>query len=683
MPQADMPTPTQLMDWAEHAYAQFFPDHQSDQSSGPYVYRYYPATGNYLGVADGQIYVLGPISASQLLRVGSVADYACGVNPEPCGLRISPDYFPTGAGNWWAYDVWGPQGAFPSHDSQVNSAAVQLASGPARRFDQSNGLVTGDSVTASVRKDDRALVHLDDTTPAILNPVPGTYDIARFDGTFMASPLAVRTNVDAGVDNDGDGIDEHYDIQLTGVIEGFEDVVTPAGVFKDALKLRYDTMKVMHNSKGGDYPLKSSVREWRALGIGVVRRESWQLVVASQTRTEQLRGYMADGQVAGAIGPETILDNLGSTSSDTPGSPAVASDGQHFLVVSGSAQTVHGRQIVARFVEPDGQMQPAISVDPTDWVQGHSVGVAWNGAQYLVIAAKGYDGLRGQRISAAGTVLDVNPGITIAPEVYGAYAAIAGGPGQWLVVYANKNSIYGRVVSGSGDAGAAFLIADGATDDARPAVAFDGTNFLVAWEAGVGSYDPTQTDLYGRIVSPDGVPVGSAFPISTAPQEQRAPRIACDPQNCLVTWRDKRGTTSPSNLLPGQGTVYGAFVTRSGALLNGDAVSGAFPVGSSLTSIWPEGALVFTGTDYVTAWTGGNYDEMNQLASGGMFAARVSTEGAVSPMPLSLRAGRDRFYPALASIPSRSGVLAVWLNEVDTGAPSRVEGDMIFPTPDR
>src|SRR5262249_10198146 len=39
-------------------------------------YRYYPATGNYVGVAGGDCYLLGPASGDVLTFVGTVADFA-------------------------------------------------------------------------------------------------------------------------------------------------------------------------------------------------------------------------------------------------------------------------------------------------------------------------------------------------------------------------------------------------------------------------------------------------------------------------------------------------------------------------------------------------------------------------------------------------------------------------------
>ncbi|MCC7099275.1 MAG: DUF1800 domain-containing protein [Rubrivivax sp.] len=76
-----VPTPTQLFDWAERVHGQYFPGHQTDLESPPYVYRYYPQTQNYVGVASGRVYILGPVSSGSdvLGDVGAIADYGAAV----------------------------------------------------------------------------------------------------------------------------------------------------------------------------------------------------------------------------------------------------------------------------------------------------------------------------------------------------------------------------------------------------------------------------------------------------------------------------------------------------------------------------------------------------------------------------------------------------------------------------
>ncbi len=71
-----VPMVTELLDWAEAHYPDLFPGHQTDTSLPPYIYRYYPSTGNYVGVAGSDVYLLGPASGDVLLRVGSLADFA-------------------------------------------------------------------------------------------------------------------------------------------------------------------------------------------------------------------------------------------------------------------------------------------------------------------------------------------------------------------------------------------------------------------------------------------------------------------------------------------------------------------------------------------------------------------------------------------------------------------------------
>lgn len=86
-----------LFAYAERAYADLFPSGSATQTLPPYTYRYYPATGNYLGLADGSVYVLGPVSGGSILRVGAVADFACVAQGTDCtaapqASRIASSY---------------------------------------------------------------------------------------------------------------------------------------------------------------------------------------------------------------------------------------------------------------------------------------------------------------------------------------------------------------------------------------------------------------------------------------------------------------------------------------------------------------------------------------------------------------------------------------------------------------
>lgn len=79
-------TAAELFDWAEGAYAQFFPSRRSNLLLAGYTYRYYPESGNHLAVNDGRIYVQGPMSGGSLSYVGTVTEYTCLAVPSLCGL---------------------------------------------------------------------------------------------------------------------------------------------------------------------------------------------------------------------------------------------------------------------------------------------------------------------------------------------------------------------------------------------------------------------------------------------------------------------------------------------------------------------------------------------------------------------------------------------------------------------
>jgi uncharacterized protein (DUF1800 family) len=75
--QARMATGPEVLDWAEQRFPHWFPGPVPDRVAAPYeIYRHYPATGNYLGVAAGLVYLLGPLSGGRLSKVGTLAGFS-------------------------------------------------------------------------------------------------------------------------------------------------------------------------------------------------------------------------------------------------------------------------------------------------------------------------------------------------------------------------------------------------------------------------------------------------------------------------------------------------------------------------------------------------------------------------------------------------------------------------------
>jgi hypothetical protein len=129
--------------------------------------------------------------------------------------------------------------------------------------------------------------------------------------------------------------------------------------------------------------------------------------------------------------------------------------------------------------------------------------------------------------------------------------------------------------------------------------------------------------------------------------------------------------------------MYGAFVTRSGTVLNGPPATGGIPIATGVTANAGYPGLVFTGSDYVAAWSRGAFVN-NPGGPTGIYAARISTDGtAMTSSPGIAVSWTPEFatryvYPTLAA--TSSGVLAVWLKNTEvSGAAKSMAGTVIWP----
>jgi len=177
------------------------------------------------------------------------------------------------------------------------------------------------------------------------------------------------------------------------------------------------------------------------------------------------------------------------------------------------------------------------------------------------------DDIYGARVSTSGNVLDP-PGIAISTATgRQRFSSVAFDGTNFLVVWADERSgvstddIYGTLVEPDGNvvSPSGNVIADDANWQDNPSVAFDGTNYLVVWDDyGSGAFDE---DIYGVRVNQSGIPIdGSSIAISTADEGQYRPVVAFDGTNYLVAWFDRRNSNASD--------IYGTRVNQSGAVLD-------------------------------------------------------------------------------------------------------------------
>ncbi len=80
------PTADELMDWAQQQFPGYFPTREATQRGDGLLWRYYPATGNYLGVQGSTVLVLGPSTGNQVANVGTLAQFADAVFAPATGV---------------------------------------------------------------------------------------------------------------------------------------------------------------------------------------------------------------------------------------------------------------------------------------------------------------------------------------------------------------------------------------------------------------------------------------------------------------------------------------------------------------------------------------------------------------------------------------------------------------------
>jgi hypothetical protein len=169
-------------------------------------------------------------------------------------------------------------------------------------------------------------------------------------------------------------------------------------------------------------------------------------------------------------------------------------------------------------------------------------------------------------VDTAGAVLDAG-GFGICTEAASQYVSgLAWSGANYLAVWMDDRTddgdIYGARVGQDGsvlDSGG-FVIYAATSDQGEPAVAFDGTNYLVVWTG----YSGDGNDIYGARVTVGGSVLDpSGIVISGADQDQRSPSVVFDGTTYLVAWQDGR-------LGYDYYDIYGARLWPNGALIDAD-----------------------------------------------------------------------------------------------------------------
>ena len=240
--------------------------------------------------------------------------------------------------------------------------------------------------------------------------------------------------------------------------------------------------------------------------------------------------------------------------------------------------------------------------------------IAFDGANFLVVwqdLRGSYSDICGTRVTPQGALLDPS-GFVITQAAYDQrYPAVAFDGTNFLVVWDDYRrghafDIYGTRVTPGGEVldPADIIVTQANNDQQHPALGFDGANFLVVWQDHRDNRD--SPDVYGARVTPEGTVLDSSgIVITQAARGQFDPVVGFGGTHFLVAWQDRRDSV--------YGHIYGNLVTRQGQVV----VPNDFVISYSATSQgYP--ALGFNGENFLVVW--------QDIA--GAFPPTLSTRGA-------------------------------------------------------
>jgi hypothetical protein len=491
---------------------------------------------------------------------------------------------------------------------------------------------------------------------------------------FPVSISAVSTitgkNLPLGKDSAGNPIT--LDFTQTIANADVETVAVPAGTYTNALK-QVTTISGTAVDGSQSILVSGSETSWLVPGIGIVKDITvGGAASTSYTQEADLKGYVVAGKRHG-FGVPTLLSPQTNFSFSGNLPAAIGSDGNNFLLVTQQVTSTSGSadfHWIATVLRPDGSVASSVDLASVPPFSGNwsFAAVGFDGNNYLVIYGETNVGINAVRLSAAGAIL--GPAVPLAAQS-GVSAntpfALGFDGSQYLLVYlqqaTNAVLVAGQFLSpATGQpTGAPFLIAPNGGNQTDPALAFDGINYLVAWQETASAatlglnvarvstsgvvLDPVPLNLFGQLPGLAGY-----IPI--------IPSIAFDGTNYLVAYRDSRP------VLGGSATVSAARVSPAGVLLDGSPTTPGISVTMDKTLQIGRVSVAFLGTEYWLVWDQSMLSSASQL-----FAARISKAGVVaSPGPngFPLIRMNTNDTPAIGANP-QSGILT-WRTDSGGGS---------------
>ncbi len=235
------------------------------------------------------------------------------------------------------------------------------------------------------------------------------------------------------------------------------------------------------------------------------------------------------------------------------------------------------------------------------------------------------------------------------------YADVCSDGSRYLIVYSDYDNddtgLFGQIIDNEGNLiDSSFKINSyTTTQQIRPSIAFDGTNYLVCWQSGYGQ-DGSNFGIYGRLFDTNGIPLEDEdIKInSTTVKDQIAVQTIWNGSYFVVTWDDRSSAWEvKAQLVNSAGALVGDEITVNSYFIDWQLGSTSYSNGSNTLSTW--------------------YSRTQDGDAGGIFAQLFNNDGGKigSEFRINTQASGDQFASSVAS--TSDGYFVVWSSEQTGG----------------
>ena len=358
-----------------------------------------------------------------------------------------------------------------------------------------------------------------------------------------------------------------------------------------------------------------------------------------------------------------LLDSNGiqiAGSTDSIGYPRVATGGSDFMVTweDGLNMGPNNNDVYWVNISNSGKvLSTKASSLASKVVSRGAPAIVYNGSGYLIVwhqtnlSSTSSNDIYGIRVDKAGKIVDAKEFPVCSHTGSQIFPSIAYDGANYFVAWGDhrngQRDVYGALLNKSGKKiGADVPVSTSSGHKTWTTIAFNGTNYLVAW--GVGASQWVQSDIYGSRISTIGKVLDTnPIAISAGAHDEFYPSVASDGNSYLITWADSRNGTLRD--------IYGAIVDGNGKNLNPMGI--AIKTGKANSSWLQSVTFDATKKKYFVFWS---EDPGGKQTNCDIHGARLDINGNLldaSSIQVSTAAGcQSRTYAA-----SHGGLtLAVW-----------------------